>query len=112
MPDRELVWLGGEIKTPPSSTQARRTAGYLLRLVQDGVVLSMPTSRPMPGIGPRCHELRIRDAAMNLSWCIIYRIDDDAVVIGDVFAKKTQKTPQKCIDACRRRFDWYDNSSQ
>jgi len=83
-------------------------AGFLLRLVQGGTALSMPNSRPMPDIGPRCHELRVRDAAKGVTWRIIYRIDDDAVVIGEVFAKKTQKTPQSVIDACKRRFSLYD----
>jgi len=39
---------------------------------------------------------------------IIYRIDVDAVVIGDVFSKKTQATPQVVINACKRRFRVYD----
>jgi phage-related protein len=109
--DKELVWLHGELKTPPLSTEARRTAGFLLRLLQAGELLSMPHSRPMPTIGARCHELRIRDARQGLIWRIIYRIDDDAIVIGDVFAKKTQKTPPAVIDVCRRRFQWYDQTS-
>jgi len=89
--DKALVWLHGEVKTPPFSSDARRNAGFLLRLLQLGTSLSMPTSRPIPTIGARCHELRIRDAGRRLFWRIIYRIDDDAVIIGDVFAKKTQK---------------------
>ena len=52
----------------------------------------MPHSRPMPNIGPRCHELRINDEKKR--WRIVYRIDDDAIVVLDVFEKKTQKTPR------------------
>jgi phage-related protein len=111
MADRPLVWLRGEVKTHPFSSQARRTAGFLLRLVQEGNILSMPDSRPMPGLGPRCHELRIRDAQMKVIWRILYRIDLDAVVIGDVFTKKTQKTPPSIIEACRRRIRLYDEAS-
>lgn len=73
------------------SQSARIEAGYLLRLLQRGDSVGMPHSRPMPAIGARCHELRIIDA--NGIWRIIYRIDSDAVVIADVFEKKTQKTP-------------------
>jgi phage-related protein len=98
----------GEIKTPPLSIEARRTAGFLLRLLQKGISLSMPDSRPMRGIGPGCHELRIRDAQQHPTWRIIYRVDEDAIVIGDVFKKKTQTTPQNIIDSCRRRFRLYD----
>jgi phage-related protein len=112
MPDKDLVWLHGEVRTPPFSDEARRVAGILIRLVQRGMLLSLPDSRPMPGIGPRCHELRIRDAANRVIWRVVYRIDEDAVVICDVFVKKTQKIPQGVIDACKRRFRLYDQSIQ
>ncbi len=69
----------------------------------------MPASKPMPSVGPRCHELRIQDVQQHLTWRVIYRIDEDAIVIGDVFAKKTQKTPQNVLDACKRRFKLYDS---
>jgi hypothetical protein len=59
--DKPLVWLEGEIKTPPFSQAARLEAGYLLRKLQQGEALGMPHSRPMPSIGSRCHELRIND---------------------------------------------------
>ena len=60
-PTREtLVWLRGEIKTPPFTAEARVEAGHLLRLVQLGWKLGMPRSRPMPTIGPKCHELGSR----------------------------------------------------
>jgi len=88
------------------SQSARIEAGYLLRLLQRGDSVGMPHSRPMPAIGARCHELRIIDA--NGIWRIIYRIDSDAVVIADVFEKKTQKTPRRVIDACKRRLRDYD----
>ena len=110
--EKELVWLHGEVKTPPFSTEARRTAGFLLRMVQRGSLLTMPDSRPMPSIGPRCHELRIRDAEQRVTWRIIYRIDADAIVIAEVFEKKTQKTPKNVIDACQRRFRLYDDASR
>jgi len=88
------------------SQRARIEAGYLLRLLQRGDPVGMPHSRPMPVIGARCHELRIIDS--NKIWRIIYRIDRDAVVIADVFEKKTQETPKRVIDACKRRLRDYD----
>lgn len=105
--DKPLVWLHGEIKTPPMSSHARIEAGYLLRRLQSGELLSMPWSRPMPSIGARCHELRIHDD--NVTWRIIYRIDDDAILILDVFRKKTQQTPKTVIDTCKRRIRDYDD---
>ena len=106
--DRPLVWLHGQVKTPPFSKRARIEAGYLLREVQRGKALSLPHSRPMPRIAPRCHELRVVDEGQT--WRIIYRIDPDAVVILDVFAKKTPKTPKAVLEACGKRLREYDNA--
>lgn len=104
--DKPLAWLHGEIRTPPFSHAARLEAGSLLRVLQRGDKLSMPHSRPMPSIGPRCHELRIVDERVD--WRIVYRVDFDAIVIIEVFEKKTRKTPQSVIDVCRRRLADYD----
>lgn len=104
--DKPLVWLHGEVKSPPLTAAARIEAGLLLRRLQRGERLDLPHSRPMPGVGPRCHELRIPDE--TVTWRIVYRVDSDAVVIADVFAKKTQKTPGPVVEACRRRLRNYD----
>ena len=96
----------GEIATPPFSENARIEAGYLLRQVQKGEKLSLPQSRPMPSIGTRCHELRINDE--NLTWRIIYRIYTDAILILDVFEKKTNKTPKSIIDICKQRINRFE----
>jgi phage-related protein len=105
-----LVWLHGEIKTPPFSREARVEAGTLLRRLQEGESLGLPHSRPMPSIGRRCHELRIRDE--NRNWRIIYRLDADAVVIAEVFAKTTRQTPRQVIATCRRRLRLYDEARE
>ncbi len=107
--DKPLVWLKGEIKTPPFSTDARIEAGTLLRRLQQGESIGLPHSRPMPGVGRRCHELRVQDE--DATWRIVYRVDADAVVIGEVFAKKSARTPKKVIDACKRRFKRYDEAT-
>jgi phage-related protein len=60
----------------------------------------------MPEIGRRCHELRIHD--QRVTWRIFYRVDPDAVVILEVFAKKTERTPTSVIRACRHRLMRYD----
>lgn len=107
-----IVWLSGEVKTPPFSASARIEAGFLLRQLQDGEILSMPVSRPMPSIGDRCHELRINDGDTDKQWRIIYRIDSDAILILDVFNKTTQKTPKRVIQNCQKRLKLYDRMSQ
>jgi phage-related protein len=62
----------------------------------------------MPSIGGRCHELRINDA--GAAWRIIYRIDADAIVILEVFSKKSRQTPKHVIDNCKRRLKDYDDA--
>jgi phage-related protein len=105
--DKPLAWLHGEIKKPPLSAGARVQTGLLLRRrLPCGERIEMPHSRPMPTVGLRCHELRIPDG--DLTWRVIYRVDTDAVIIGDVFAKKTQATPRSVIESCRRRLTAYD----
>ncbi len=106
--DKPLVWLHGTVRTPPLSREARIEAGFLLRLLQRGEKLSMPHSRAMPSIGARCHELRIPDE--DATWRIIYRIDEDAIVIGEVFSKKTRATPLPVIRTCKKRFKEYDDA--
>jgi phage-related protein len=103
--DKPLVWLKGEVKTPPFSEAARIEAGFLLRRLQQGELLALPHSRPMPGIGTRCHELRINDR--DQTWRIAYRVETDAVVILDVFSKKTEATPAGVLERCRSRLAAY-----
>lgn len=105
--DKPLVWLRGEIKTPPFSQDARLEVGFLLRRLQRGELLSLPHSRPMPDIGKRCHELRVVDK--DKTWRIIYRTDADAILILEVFNKTTQKTPKSVLDNCKRRRREYDS---
>ena len=104
---KALVWMKGEVKTPPFSREAKIGAGILLRKLQDGENLSMPHARPMPGVGKRCHELRINDE--KVTWRIMCHIAKDyhEIVILDVFPKKTGVTPKKIIDACKSRLKRY-----
>jgi hypothetical protein len=67
--DKPLAWLHGEVRTPPFSKAARIEAGYLLRELQRGRLLSMPHSRPMPAVGARCYEMRVVDG--GVTWRIV-----------------------------------------
>jgi phage-related protein len=64
--------------------------------------------RSMPGLGRDCHELRVRDVGHQ--WRVIYRIDDDAIVIAEVFAKKTARVSAEIIEVCRQRLRRYDDA--
>jgi phage-related protein len=102
---KELVLAGGVLQTPPMPVEARRETGFLLRLLQEGQGIRMPKSRPMPSIGHGCHELRVQ--AEKTTWRTMYFIDKDAILVLEVFAKKTNRTPRAVIDACKQRLRSY-----
>jgi len=64
----------------------------------------------MPSIGARCHELRINDE--DSIWRIMYRIDTDAIVILEVFKKKSTKTPKRVLDVFKLRLKVYDRETK
>ena len=103
---KPLVWLQGEVKTPPFTPEGRLESGMLLRLLQQGERLSMPQAESLPDVGVRCGALRVRDAEHN--WRIMYRIDSDAILILEVYSKKTQKIPNEVIERCKKRLNQYD----
>lgn len=105
---KPVAWLHGEIKTPPFSEEGRKEAGDLLRLLQEGEKLRMPQVEPLPIVGPRCGALRIRDQEHN--WRILYRLDADAVLVLDDYAKKTRTIPQEVLDCCKSRLRAYDDA--
>lgn len=108
--DKPLVWLHGEVKSPPFSAAARLEAGFLLRRLQRGENIGLPESRRMRAIGPGCHELRIADGERG--WRIMYKIESDAIVVLEVFEKKTQKTPKRVLDVCKERLKVYRRESK
>jgi len=66
----------------------------------------MPQAEPLPVIGPRCGALRVRDKGHN--WRIVYRVDADAILVLEVYAKKTRKIPLEVVDRCKKRLKEYD----
>jgi phage-related protein len=107
---KPLVWLHGEVKTPPFTVQGRQEAGMLLRLLQEGEKIGMPLAEPLSDVGPRCGALRIRDAEHH--WRIMYRIDPDAILILDVYPKKTRIIPDEVFHRCKDRLKRYDSTSK
>jgi len=47
----------------------------------------------------------------RILWRIISRVDADAVIIAEVFSKKTAQTPKSVIDTCKERLRRYDEVS-
>ena len=102
---KPLVWLHGEVKTPPFSRAASIEAGVLLRRLQNGEMIEMPLSRPMRDVGTACHELRVDDG--NSTFRILYHIATEAIVILEVFQKKSRTTPKQVIDVAKKRLRAY-----
>jgi len=103
---KPLVWLRGEVKSPPFTAEGRQEAGMLLRLLQEGEQLGMPQAELLPIVGRRCGALRVPDAGHN--WRIMYRVDPDAVLVVDVYSKKTRKIPDEVLERCKQRLKQYD----
>ncbi len=99
MDEKPIFWCED---MPPLSGNARLEAGVLLRRLQRGELLSPPHSKPMPDIGKKCHELRIKDGSID--WRIIYHLSFECIVILHIFEKKSQKTPRKVILKCKSRL--------
>jgi phage-related protein len=108
--EKLLAWaVGAEpISTPPMPIQARVDAGYLLRRVQRAERLGPPMSEPRSDVGANCHELRL--TAEKMEWRVFYHVGVDVVVVLGVFHKKSQKTPKRWVDLCRKRLLLFESA--
>jgi len=70
----------------------------------------LPQAEPLFVVGPRCGAIRVRDGEHN--WRIMYRVDPDAILILDVYAKKTRRIPDEVIARCKRRLKNYDHAAK
>jgi len=80
--------------------EARRTAGFELRAIQDG--FEPRDWKPIQSVGAGAKEIRIHVLG---EWRVIYVAKiRDAVYVLHAFQKKTQKTSQRDIDLARKRY--------
>jgi phage-related protein len=90
-----------ELKKFPVSIRAD-LADALARL-DEGLNLSMPLSRPMPGIGPGVHELRLKDT--GTTYRVIYAVVvSERIAVFHAFKKTTRATPKAHLDLARKRL--------
>lgn len=81
----------------------REDLADVLALLDEGVNLSMPLSRPMPSIGKSVHELRFRDRSGI--YRVVYYIRKQAdILLIHAFKKKSQQTPQENIELAKQRL--------
>ncbi len=71
--------------------------------LEEGHMLSMPLSRPMPSIGKGVHELRFRDRS-GVYRVIYFLAGQGMIWLLHGFMKKTQQTPEHNIEIARKRL--------
>jgi phage-related protein len=80
--------------------EARRTAGFELRTIQNG--LEPRDWKPVASVGTGVREIRIHVLG---EWRIIYVANiRDAIYVLHAIQKKTQKTSQRDIELARKRY--------
>lgn len=81
--------------------EARREAGFQLRMVQTG--LAPDDWKPMHSVGPGVTEIRAhRGGEFRVLYAARFR---EAVYVLHCFRKKTQKTSQADLALAGRRYD-------
>jgi hypothetical protein len=97
----------GELGVPPFTAHAHLEAGALLRQRQRGQAFGLPHSRPVLRWG---HRVTGEDAGREC-WTsrIVYRLDADAVIIIEVFSKKTPA--RGVFEVGQRRLRAYDRAA-
>lgn len=101
--DKILVWLAGEVKSPPFSDEARLEAGFLLRRLQQGETLA--TSFAAHAVDRRrMSRAQDRRPGRDLEDHVLRRYRRRRL---DVFKKKTRATPKKVIETCTQRLRAY-----
>ena len=98
---KPIQWLGSsraDLKVFPAD--ARRVAGFQLRLVQPG---SDPNDwKPLRTVGPGVREIRVHT---GLEHRVVYVATfAEAVYVLHAFAKKTTRTTQRDVRIARDRF--------
>ncbi|HSU13680.1 type II toxin-antitoxin system RelE/ParE family toxin [Longimicrobium sp.] len=105
VPAKPLRWVGAAYRELVGFTdEARRAAGYNLKLVQQGV---MPEDwKPMEAVGLGTYELRIATGASgSVQHRVLYVAKfEEAVYVLHAFEKKARTTPQHDLEIGRARY--------
>lgn len=91
---REVLEFPEEIRADLADALAR---------LQEGHMLSMPLSRPMPSIGRSVHELRFRDRS-GVYRVIYYFAGTGMIYVLHAFKKKTRETPWQSLQIAKKRL--------
>jgi phage-related protein len=81
----------------------RNAFGELLRILQEGLSLGMPASRPLPSVAQGVDELRVKDASGQYR-AFYLKKSSAGILVLRAFHKKMQETPQSEIKLARKRL--------
>jgi len=99
--DKAILWLGSsrsDVQAFPRD--ARRLAGFQLRLVQQG--LEPLDWKPMSTIGPGVREIRIHTMAEHRV-CYVAKFGE-AIYVLHAFETRARKTSQHDVELGRQRY--------
>lgn len=101
---KEIIWDKATLETIRSfSIETRQEIGALLRLLQQGVRLGMPQSRPIKQLADSAFELRVKDRdGIYRVFYVLY--DKHKIFVPHAFTKKTNKTPLHEIETGKIRL--------
>ena len=81
----------------------RSAFGEMLRILQAGITLGMPASRPMPSVSAGVDELRTKDASGQYR-AFYLKKSSAGIFVFRAFHKKTRETPISEIRLARKRL--------
>ena len=98
---KALGWLGSSLEDLRAFPEdARRSAGYQLRRLQEGMEPS--DWKAMPGVGPGVQEIRVHTTIEHRVFYVARFAE--AVYVLHAFEKKTRKTPRRDLELVQRRY--------
>ena len=101
---KEVVWNPNAldaVRKFPASVQ--KELGDLILWLQLGGTLEMPHSRPMPGVGRGCRELRVRGGGRYLQGILFFENKGQNSDFSCI-PKKSQKTPKREMENGKKKL--------
>ncbi|MFI5057032.1 MAG: type II toxin-antitoxin system RelE/ParE family toxin [Candidatus Acidiferrales bacterium] len=83
--------------------EVRRALGKAIFDLQQGEILPMPLSRPMPSVGAGAAEIRIADRT-GIYRAFYYVRSARRILVFHAFVKKSQATPKHEMDLGKKRL--------
>jgi phage-related protein len=98
---KSIIWIGSSLEDIRGfPEEARRSAGFQLRRVQEG--LDPNDWKPMPAVAPGVQEIRVHTSGEHRVLCVARFAE--SVYVLHAFEKKTQRTAKHDLELARKRY--------